>query len=257
MENKLDEINGNKLNINLIESTSKVFEMCSHLYPKEDKHWGGDLDIIRTEINRLERPKVLDAGCGTGWHLVNIYSICPNICSLIGLDYSTKMLSLAQKFIRKNEQNKKIDLVKGQILNIPFKKEYFDMLLCLGNTLGNLPGRSFEESKKVRKKAIKEFERVLKPHGILIMSIYNAEKIKEENKYGKVFLLDRDLSKFETNDFVVRFYDPQKIHTGNGIPYYSHWFSGSEIRQLIENLRFKINIVEERLKRIVIVAQKI
>lgn len=241
----------------LIATTFKVFEECSYLYLQEDKHWGGDLDMIREEIDRFKEPRVLDAGCGPAWHLINIPYLCPSVSDLVGLDYSPKMLDLAKRFVALNDLDKRIKLVKGNILSMPFDNEKFEIVLCLSNTFGNLPEKTFEKSVKIRKKTVREFRRVLKPGGSLILSVYNVERIKKEDKYGRVFSLDPVLSKLETNDFIVRFTDPRKNTSNSGIPYYSHWFREQEIKLLINNPWFRIKELEKRMKRIVIVAEKL
>jgi len=238
----------------LTESTFLVFEGCSDLYLAEDKHWGADLDIIRGVVNGYGDVRLLDAGCGPGWHLVNVGYLCPQFSRRVGLDYSERMLAVAERFIAQAGMLAEINLVLGDILEMPFKDAEFDVVLCLANTLGNLPGHAFEESTQVRRKALQELRRVLRGGGALVLSVYNADRLAEQERYGRVFILDPHASQMETNDLVIRFYDPNDEDT-DGTPYYSHWFTADEVRSLVADSGFRVLDSEERKSRIVLVAR--
>lgn len=247
-----DESLGHKPNLKA--TTFDVFEGCSEIYLQEDKHWGCDLDVVRAEVDRFDRPCILDAGCGPAWHLANICQLCSNPSILVGIDYSTRMLKLAEALIARNGLETKVMLYLADMLNMPFRGDRFEIVICFANTLGNLPGNSFEESNDARMRALSEFARVLKAGGSLVLSVYNAEELTDEDKYGSVFVLDPNLSQLETNDLVVRFCtsgDPLV----KGIPYYSHWFTVGEIERILTVAGFRIRTLERRMKRIVCVCQ--
>jgi ubiquinone/menaquinone biosynthesis C-methylase UbiE len=242
-------------NLDLIESTKQVFDECAPVYLKEDKHWGCDLDIISEYIERFKAPKVIELGTGYAWHLTNLFFITSaNLKRIVGVDYSEKMLERAKDLLSSISYNgrlliENIELKKGDILSLPFNNESFDVAILLNNTLGNIPAETFDKAKAQRKKALGEIRRILRKSGFLILSVYNSTKLAEEDKYGEVFELDHELSNLETFDLVVRF---KQTNT----PYYSHCFNSHEICQLLYDVSFKVVEVEERRKRIVVVAQK-
>jgi SAM-dependent methyltransferase len=241
--------------IDLIKSTRQVFEECSKIYLKEDKHWGCDLDIISEYVEKFKNPKLIELGTGYAWHLANLFFVSSaEFERVVGLDYSPNMLEKAHSLLNSISYNgtslaKRIELKEGSVLSVPYEDESFDVALMLNNTLGNIPAHSFNKAKDQRRKALSEAKRVLSPTGYLILSVYNATKLTEEDKYGEVFDLDHDLSNLETSDLVVRY---KKTDT----PYYSHWFNINEIRQLVYDVSFKIVEAEERRNRIIVVAQK-
>jgi len=239
---------------NLGESTKKVFDDCSSVYLKEDKHWGSDLDIIKEYIEKKDEVSVLEVGTGYAWHLANLFYISSSkLIKVIGIDYSKKMLRKAANvlksiFYKNVPLSERIELINCDLLSLPFENDNFDVILMLNNTLGNITSDTFETAKLQRKKALNEIKRVLKPNGYLILSVYNANKLTEEDKYGKVFQVNHKLSDSENFDLVVDFI---KTHTS----YYSHWFTLEEIKNLIYSCSFKVEEYEIRRKRIVVVAR--
>ncbi len=149
-----------KNNKNLVNTTKQVFDECSQIYLKEDKHWGCDLDIILEHLEKFEEPEIIDLGTGNAWHLANLFfltSITPK--RVIGIDYSDSMLETAKKLLNSVLVNdrpiiEKVELQKEDILSLPFKDESFDIALCLNNTLGNIPAEDFEAAVDKRKNAL-------------------------------------------------------------------------------------------------------
>lgn len=242
-------------NINLVQTTKQVFDECAPVYLKEDKHWGCDLDIISEYVEKFKEPEVIELGTGYAWHLANLFFVdFTNLKRVIGIDYSNKMLDRARAFLNSVFYNgrpliEKVELQNEDILSLPYDDESFDVAICLNNTLGNIPAETFKKAKEQRKKALKEIKRILRKSGFLILSVYNSDRLAEEDTYGEVFELDHELSDLETFDLVVRYKE-------TGTPYYSHWFSKNEITQLLLDMSFRVVETEKRKKRIVIVAKK-
>ncbi len=240
---------------NLAQTTHQVFEECAAVYLKEDKHWGCDLDIILEYVEKIKDPEVIELGTGHAWHLVNMFLLSSsNLKRTVGVDYSEQMLQHAKSMISSTFQNgvaliHKIQLQKADILSLPFDDGSFNIALLLNNTLGNISANTFNESKQQRKKALGETRRILRQTGYLILSVFNSEKLTEEDTYGEVFELDRKLSDLNSADLVIRYKSTQT-------PYFSHWFSKNEICRLLYDASFKIVALEKRRKRIVVVAQK-
>jgi SAM-dependent methyltransferase len=100
--------------------------------------------------------RVLDAGCGSGSDLVNLASTLPVQSHIIGLDASTSLLARAAG--RTAEIGNRCSLVKGDILQAPFRDGTFDACR-IDRVLQHLhdPGR-----------AIRELVRILRPGGTLV-----------------------------------------------------------------------------------------
>lgn len=241
-----------EIKLDIIKETYKSFCICSSRYIQEDKHWGCDLDIIKSEINEKENVRILDIGCGTAWHLINLRYLIPDGFQLIGIDYSEDMLEVARESIMLNKMQKDISLKKRDILATKFEDNSFDIVICLNNTLGNLPSPDIKGSLSRRRKALHEIGRILNRKGKLILSIYNAQKLDLKD-YGGIFKVDYERSILSCNDIILWF----SLASREIFFYYSHWFTKEEIIQLLEENNFMIGSLEFRRERIVIVAHKI
>ena len=109
---------------------------------------------------------VLDAGCGNGNLLLKaleIGTIESDDARVIGMDFSSNMLSRARW---RAMHDPRAAFVEGSITALPFADRSFDrvvssgVLTCLATTL------SLEE-------ALQEFNRVLRPEGILAVDFFN------------------------------------------------------------------------------------
>lgn len=93
---------------------------------------------------------ILDAGCGTGTLMIKL----KKFGSITGIDTSSEAL----KFARKNGARK---VLKSSVEKIPFKTNEFDGLISIDVL--------YHKGVKSDLKALREFKRVLKPGGILII----------------------------------------------------------------------------------------
>lgn len=106
-------------------------------------------------LNPKATDVVLDAGCGDGFYLHLLANLCKS--KLIGLDDNPKALDLARKYV--NSQNLK--LIEGDVKKMPFKSGQFDKIVC-SEVLEHLPDDIA---------GLKEFRRVLKPGGLVAITV--------------------------------------------------------------------------------------
>lgn len=129
----------------------------------KDSHWAswGDLYAIKLETDCIGKyikdgDYVLDAGCANGYSIGE--QIKNHNVSIIGIDYSEKMIEFAKQQDFKNATFK-----VGDIKNIPFPDGTFDVTYTT-RVLINIP------TWKEQLIAIAECIRVTKPNGIIIFS---------------------------------------------------------------------------------------
>ena len=143
----------------------KYYDIFSHFYDLFIKlHSNKDKDETRRFIvdsSRLQKdkrqPKVLDICCGTGSVILAFADQFSDIFA-IGYDFSHGMLNKAKE---KNVSDKVI-FIMGDAARLSFADECFD-IVCCSHALYELKGL-------VRKKALLEMKRVVKPNGrVLIM----------------------------------------------------------------------------------------
>jgi SAM-dependent methyltransferase len=116
----------------------------------------------------LNNPKILYVGVGGGMELMQFSYFSRQANGVTGLDVVDEMLESCQSNIQEAEQLNPwfqadfVRLMKGNALNLPFKKESFDV--AAQNCLFNI----FTHEDLYT--ALSEMYKVLKPHGRLILS---------------------------------------------------------------------------------------
>lgn len=113
-------------------------------------------EFIFEEIEKERPKKVLDIGCGRGFY-VNALASCEFIKEIIGIDKNERYLEVA----RKNKIDKRVKIMKGSVYAIPFKDNFFDLVIC-SEVLEHLKNESM---------ALNEIKRVMKRNGELIITV--------------------------------------------------------------------------------------
>ncbi|MEM0951766.1 MAG: bifunctional demethylmenaquinone methyltransferase/2-methoxy-6-polyprenyl-1,4-benzoquinol methylase UbiE [Cyanobacteria bacterium P01_H01_bin.74] len=101
-------------------------------------------------------PRLLDVCTGTGDLLFTLNRCYPN-SNLVGIDFSSNMLSIAKE--RLNKKNIPAELVEGDVLNLPFESKSIDGAIV---SYGLRNVSNYE-------KCLTELHRVLKPGARLVI----------------------------------------------------------------------------------------
>ena len=107
-----------------------LFENYAKTYDKESFTQGtaGECDFIEQELSYNKSLKILDVGCGTGRHSIELTK---RGYTITGIDFSESQLVSAREKAAK--ENLKIDFQKHDARNLPFNKEFdFAIMLCEG-----------------------------------------------------------------------------------------------------------------------------
>jgi ubiquinone/menaquinone biosynthesis C-methylase UbiE len=97
-------------------------------------------------IRKFARGRILDLGCGTGYHIKALENS-------IGTDVSEEMLRGVKPAWK--------PLIQSDIVSIPFKDKVFDTVLCMHSVLNIVDPA----------KSAREISRILKPNGLVILSV--------------------------------------------------------------------------------------
>ena len=120
----------------------------------QDRHWwyqgmvAINKSLLDNYLPKKKGLKILDAGCGPGAMLPHL----AKYGDVIGVDISEDALKYAKK---------RGKVKKGDITNIDFKDETFDLVVCMDVL--------YHMWVKDETSALKEFNRVLKKDGILLL----------------------------------------------------------------------------------------
>ena len=107
-----------------------LFENYGVKYDNESFTHGttGECDFIEAELKSNKTLKILDVGCGTGRHAIELSK---RGYSVTGIDLSESQLAKAKEKAKKN--NLKIDFQKQDARNLTFTKEFdVAIMLCEG-----------------------------------------------------------------------------------------------------------------------------
>ncbi len=135
------------------------------------------LDEVSLSNKRLL--KIIDLGCGNGRNFVKKDNV-----KYFGIDFSEKQLENAREYAEKIDID--VELVKGEIDKLDkkvFKNEMFDFGLFMGSL-------HCLESGEKRKRAVKEFYRVLKKGGEGLISVWGSEDKRFDcvNNHGDIYM---------------------------------------------------------------------
>lgn len=152
-------------------------------------------DLLKV-FNEAKVKKVLDVGCGTGDHVIDL---ARRGFDAVGIDRSRAMISEANKRKKGLSEiaKEKSRFIEGNVAKVTteFRKEPFDAVLFMGNTISHNPGRYRETikyacnlltDKGVMIFQVTNFEKVLKTQKRLLS--FNFAKIKEEPNKEYAFL---------------------------------------------------------------------
>jgi len=165
MESQIkNHYNSENLTQNIKAALIKAGKNISKLKPRDlchidQLHTGGvttSIELLK-RINFSSDARVLDAGCGIGGSSRLIAEQFD--CRVIGVDLADKFIKTANFLTQCTAQKTRVSFQQGSILDLPFEENTFDAILCQ-HVLMNIKDKS---------KTIKEFFRVLKPGGHLIL----------------------------------------------------------------------------------------
>lgn len=160
-----------------------------------------------------------DLGCGNGrfYHFISKH----RKVHYIGIDNNEKLLTKARENF-----GKKL-FILGDLTKMPLKANTIDVA-CAIASFHHIP------STPLRKQALSEIYRILKPNGTLIISVWNLF----QPKYKKYIWQARlrwllSFGKYESRDTFIPWGD-------SGVKRYYHAFTPKELRKLLQNSNFKI-----------------
>jgi len=143
----------------------ELYENYAHKYDSECFVQGtiGECDFIEQEINSDKSLKIIDIGCGTGRHSIELTK---RGYKVTGIDLSDALLKRAKE--KAQEQGVKIDFQKQDARNLPFEGE-FDLAIMLCEA-----GFSLMENDEMNFEILKNATKALKDNGKLIFTTLNG-----------------------------------------------------------------------------------
>jgi ubiquinone/menaquinone biosynthesis C-methylase UbiE len=214
----------------LIEKTLSDYNSIAERFSNTRSFVWKDLEFVRQLCSPQD--KILDLGCGNG-RLLELFKGLD--IDYVGVDGSEKLIEIAKKkYLQAKFQ-------KANVLNLPFKDNYFDKVFCIA-VFHHIP------SQELRIRFLKEIKRVLKPNGVLVLSVWSLWQKRFIKYHLKCFFL-KILGKSRL-DFRDIFY-PWKDEKGKVlIQRYIHGFTKRELKSLLRKTDFTIKEIRKEKENI-------
>ena len=142
-----------------------LFENYGQKYDSENFTHGtvGECDFVEKEIKFDKSLKILDVGCGTGRHAIELTKRGYHVT---GIDLSESQLKRAKE--KEKAENLFIDFQRQDARNLPFNSEFdVAIMLCEG-------GFSLMETDEMNFEILKNVTKALKSHAKLIFTAPNG-----------------------------------------------------------------------------------
>jgi len=216
----------------------ELFENYGMKYDNESFTQGtiGECDFIEKEINYNKTAKILDIGCGTGRHSIELSK---RGYTVAGIDLSESLLKRAKN--KASDQNLKIVFQKHDARTLPFFNE-FDLVIMLCE--GAFP---LMETDEMNFQILRNAANTLKPKGRLIFTTLNGlfplfhsvkEFLDSETKEGNATYSNNsfDLMTFRDHNTTL-----VEDDSGNKkeLQCNERYYVPSEITWLLKTLNFK------------------
>jgi tRNA (uracil-5-)-methyltransferase TRM9 len=199
----------------LLEKNRRDYDLIAEDFSKTRWRIWPEFGIFKRYVK--DGDSILDVGCGNG-RLLELFK--DRKIDYLGVDISQKLIEIAK---RKHPQE---DFLVADNLNLPFPDNNFDKVFSVA-VLHTIP------SKELRRKALVELKRVLKPKGLLILIAWNMwrkEMFPLILKHCFLKLIGK--SKLDLRDVFISWADKTER--------YYHVFTQAELRVLTEESGFKI-----------------
>lgn len=189
-----------------------IFERYANYYDLfyKKKDYKGEIKKIHKLINFKKKDKVLEIGCGTGKHALEIIKYVDEIDAI---DKSKKMLNHARKIKKKIKDKKKITFYNKEAIELGSKK--YDKIILIFHVFSYFIDNDYIY------KTFKKFHKILNSGGLVIFDYWNSDYIKKfklkdssreiffkKNKirrFGKIQMIKKNIFKIKYSFKIKRY----------------------------------------------------
>jgi len=199
----------------LLKKTKEDYDLIAEEFSQTRGFLWEELKKFKDLVKNGE--KVLDLGCGNGRLLELLQD---KKIEYVGVDNSQKIIEIAK------EKHPNFQFLVADALSLPFLENSFDKVFSI-SVFHHIPSEEF------RLKFLEEIKRILKPKGVLILTVWNLWQKRYFLLLSKFFILKLFFrSRLDFKDIFIPW--------GRKIDRYFHCFTKGEIERLIKEVNLKI-----------------
>jgi len=225
LNKSMDTISGN-VHIDILSYVIKM-DSWNSIFKEKGKVFTTPHPDMPKIVNYLKEKRakcVLDLGCGTGRHLV---LFAKEGFEVYGLDSAPEGIEIAKDWLA--EKNLSCELIVHQMEEkFPYQDSFFDAVISIQVMHHN-------KIEKI-KFTINEIERVLKPGGLLFITVPTLERFNRKNRWN--------LKKVEKGTFVP--------HSGPEKGLFHHFFTKREIYKVFNGFQIKEIYIDKTKHRAIL-----
>lgn len=196
-------------------------EIAEHFDISRFARWTFVEKFLQTTINESQTSMIADIGCGNGKYMIGREN------RMKGIDQCKQLVEICKK--------KNLDVIEGNIAQLPFKNNEFDHAICIA-VIHHI---STDEG---RIRAIKEILRVIKPNGKALITVWSLKNDGEKDKKKQMIAENNIINKKQ--DALIPWTITDNINKQSKvINRYYHLFDEGEMEKLCELAGG--NIIEE------------
>jgi len=204
----------------LLVKTRRDFDQIAQEFSRSRAYlWEELIPLIRYI---QPKDKVLDLGCGNGRLLSGLKD---KEVEYVGIDSSERLIEIAKAKYQGEERSK---FLVVEALTLPFRDNHFDKVFSIA-VLHHIPSDNF------RLDFLKEARRVLKPKGLLILTVWNLRQTWSLLKYTILRIFGK--SELDPGDV---FWPWRSSESKVAVERYVHCFKKKELKELVKKAGFRI-----------------
>ncbi len=150
MKNKTDETINTYNNV-----VNEYIEYFNSIDLKGNVQFQKEIDVLTKELK--EGSKILDVGTATGDYPKYLTEKCNKNFEVVGIDAAPNMIEIAK------QKAPKAKFYVMDLRSLKFQQNYFDAIICLATLI--------HVNDDTAEKALKSFDHLLKPGGIMIVNV--------------------------------------------------------------------------------------
>lgn len=204
-----------------VENARLSERFAKRYYDSDAEGWLGEMHPLDTGIldDVFKKPcRIFDATMGPGRHVIHF---AQRGFDVSGNDYNPHMVKEAEKALKEKKLNAKLFNLDATSLS-GIESDDYDAVICMGSSLGCIP------KSHNRMMAMKEFVRIAKPGGKIVMHFNNLWSFT----YGDVWTIGFSLFNRRKG---YEFGDSYFYHSDELGYFFNHIFRVSEVKKMLKD----------------------